>query len=1213
VSTTRVCGKSDAGLDTECCQKCKDNNLCEAWERERGSKGFRTCWLKRGSTKQSSNANRRGGYTHKTQCGDQFLNNNCRASFYEWSGPQIGAIRYVCGKDSAELDAHCCALCRNESLCRVWVRESIGSTVGEGQNRPRACYLRRAGGGPSKNLNRRGGFKQGCGKSVKNCTATFFQRSGAQIDRVAVCGSSDPEYLDSACCDVCANTPECEFWVRQTDQPTYAHGAPNTSYCWLRKNAAVKPSYAANMRGGWNRICGNPNYTPCGATFQEMHGHVVGTYRVCGRSDEQLDAECCDKCKQMSTCDFWIREKSSKGFVWCWARRKGNGNKAANANRRGGYKSPATCGKAFLKNGCKSDFDEMSGSQLKIEFVCGKNDLELDAMCCAMCRNDTRCEFWVRETRLKTDPPTRPKMCWLRWNAGSASKNANRRGGWREGCDLKYPDCKSNFTDRSGPEVDKRGVCGNGSKGIPMDEYLDSACCDLCAKNPLCEFWVRETSIPAENNTFCYLRKHGALTETVRTNKRGGWNRICGSGDTEACGATFQEIHSHGVAQFRVCGKSDAQLDAECCKKCKENNLCNLWVRENGKTGWRWCWLRRNGNGNKANNNNRRGGYKEEATCGDKFLINGCKSSFDWAGGSNIKYDFVCGKNEEELDAHCCAKCRNETRCEFWSRQSGSSGIKGCYLKYNPGGLSKNTGWRSGWKQGCGAAGLPDCRATFTDWNGPEVNRLGVCGESDKEMDSACCALCNAEPLCEFWVRDSPAKPVFDANICYLRKLGSSERVATDKRGGWKDCPTKNMEANCDATFQEMAGPQVAVERVCGDSNAKLDAACCAKCDANDACMFWVREAGESGYRYCWLRRHPGGASNNNNRRGGFKKRDIPRCDGTFGDMSGPQIAAYTVYGGSDKELDAECCNYCRKNMNCQFWVRDYRRTFPSNIGGKTCWLRWHANLASKSATHPHRRGGMKPTDLLLLQGHAIEGDEEVQGEASEEKVHGETSEDPDLAEQEQDPDLTAQDQDPDFVAGGGDPYQFDANPLSFLQTASSSHLWTHADAHAEVNETEEQMHAEAQAQSLSDAHEKLIAEEAAASEMRVGYIEKVNREQRDKMSRDEHIVDYNDDVSSNVHESGHRASLDERGYQAVAALRDNNEMAAFIRRAAKFLGLDIASDDHLQGILPYYSGKEAKQSFEALLLELEKGAYEPDPDGDKWIAPEGEQEIPAF
>lgn len=85
-------------------------------------------------------------------------------------------------------------------------------------------------------------------------------------------------------------------------------------------------------------------------------------------------------------------------------------------------------------------------------------------------------------------------------------------------------------------------------------------------------------------------------------------------------------------------------------------------------------------------------------------------------------------------------------------------------------------------------------------------------------------------------------------------------------------------------------------------------------------------------------------------------------------------------------------------------------------------------------------------------------------------------------------------------------------------------------------------------------------------------------------------------------HESGHRAALNEEGYQAVAKLKDDGEMEAFIRRAAVHLGLQIHDRDGvLRGVVPYYSGTKAVQDFENLLLELERTAHRGDENN--WIS----------
>jgi hypothetical protein len=67
--------------------------------------------------------------------------------------------------------------------------------------------------------------------------------------------------------------------------------------------------------------------------------------------------------------------------------------------------------------------------------------------------------------------------------------------------------------------------------------------------------------------------------------------------------------------------------------------------------------------------------------------------------------------------------------------------------------------------------------------------------------------------------------------------------------------------------------------------------------------------------------------------------------------------------------------------------------------------------------------------------------------------------------------------------------------------------------------------------------------------------------------------------------------SLNEGGYKEIAALKNQREMTAFVKRVAKYLGYKITSEWKLNGVVPYYSGKKAKQSFKALKAELVKTA----------------------
>lgn len=68
-------------------------------------------------------------------------------------------------------------------------------------------------------------------------------------------------------------------------------------------------------------------------------------------------------------------------------------------------------------------------------------------------------------------------------------------------------------------------------------------------------------------------------------------------------------------------------------------------------------------------------------------------------------------------------------------------------------------------------------------------------------------------------------------------------------------------------------------------------------------------------------------------------------------------------------------------------------------------------------------------------------------------------------------------------------------------------------------------------------------------------------------------------------------ASLNEDGYRSIAKLKDDREMAEFISRVAEDLGYDIRDPGGLNGVVPYYSGKKAIQSFKALKTEISKVA----------------------
>lgn len=67
----------------------------------------------------------------------------------------------------------------------------------------------------------------------------------------------------------------------------------------------------------------------------------------------------------------------------------------------------------------------------------------------------------------------------------------------------------------------------------------------------------------------------------------------------------------------------------------------------------------------------------------------------------------------------------------------------------------------------------------------------------------------------------------------------------------------------------------------------------------------------------------------------------------------------------------------------------------------------------------------------------------------------------------------------------------------------------------------------------------------------------------------------------------GSSASLDEAGYQAVAALRDSRAMWFFIRRVVESNNAEVLDEGMFNGLVPYYSGERDVQSFDRLNEEL--------------------------
>ena len=72
--------------------------------------------------------------------------------------------------------------------------------------------------------------------------------------------------------------------------------------------------------------------------------------------------------------------------------------------------------------------------------------------------------------------------------------------------------------------------------------------------------------------------------------------------------------------------------------------------------------------------------------------------------------------------------------------------------------------------------------------------------------------------------------------------------------------------------------------------------------------------------------------------------------------------------------------------------------------------------------------------------------------------------------------------------------------------------------------------------------------------------------------------------------ENASTVELTQSGYVAIARLRDGEAMAVFIHRVLDKENLVVIDEGRLRGMVPFYDGECATQSYEALVQELRKG-----------------------
>jgi len=162
------------------------------------------------------------------------------------------------------------------------------------------------------------------GSAPGGCYATQQEMVGALVATTTYSGRSAPEQ-DASCCAQCSANPDCQFWVRSTEDNT----------CWL-KNGFMNGEVSNHHRGGFSA-------TQCrGQRGRDMLGHDLMQTQHYGQTEEEKDASCCAQCQQNTECEFWVR---STDDATCWLKNGFTGFSDPNVtitNRRGGFSAHGT-------------------------------------------------------------------------------------------------------------------------------------------------------------------------------------------------------------------------------------------------------------------------------------------------------------------------------------------------------------------------------------------------------------------------------------------------------------------------------------------------------------------------------------------------------------------------------------------------------------------------------------------------------------------------------------------------------------------------------------------------------------------------------------------------------------------------------------------------------------------------------------------------------
>jgi hypothetical protein len=139
----------------------------------------------------------------------------------------------------------------------------------------------------------------------------------------------------------------------------------------------------------------------------------------------------------------------------------------------------------------------------------------------------------------------------------------------------------------------------------------------------------------------------------------------------------------------------------------------------------------------------------------------------------------------------CAWQCRANPDCGYFSYADGAtivaakgSNIATCLL-YPKASQCHDNSTQNPYKS---YRLIDNCVPTFSNLNGTVVANITVNGNSNAELDHACCTECHANDDCLFWVREDGSS---GAKLCQLKERMSGRTFTSKSRGNYKNPPLK--------------------------------------------------------------------------------------------------------------------------------------------------------------------------------------------------------------------------------------------------------------------------------------------------------------------------------------------------------------------------------------------------------------------------------------